>query len=118
MSDFQERLGKCYELTVHEMWNLGFKGEPDNLRLVHGTIGSNKNPHAWLTWTSDEIYNSRLFHMEWAWEPINQNLLPYDAFGRLYVVAVNAEYTSQEASDMLARYEHYGPWHQEQGDEE
>lgn len=111
----KRRLGKCYELAVKELEELTWADEDkyrDDIRLVHGKIGPNKNPHAWITWTSEEKFpgSDKIYHMKWTWEPIGETFLPWEAFEKLYQATIDREYTAQEAYVSMAAYGHYGSW--------
>ncbi len=111
----KSRLGKCYELAIEELEKLTWSDSDrhrDDIRLVHGKIGPNKNPHAWITWTSDEKFpgSDKTYHMKWAWEPIGETFLPYEAFEKLYTATIDRAYTPVEAFRAMATHGTYGSW--------
>ena len=108
----KSRLGKCYELAAKHIDDHRFTDGSSDLLLVHGKIGPNRNPHAWLMWSSEERFPGidRTFHMEWVWEPVGETILPREAFEKLYTAVIDCEYNSEEAYQMMCRHQTYGPW--------
>lgn len=103
------RLGRCYELAAKHMYEHAVTDMPE-ATLVHGTIGPNENPHAWVEWTETIDIQGREFVILMAWEPVSEDALPYDAFEHLFYAKPYAKYSRMVAAQWMAETKHYGPW--------
>lgn len=113
----KKRLGRCYELAAKEVilidtWHEREPGKPVyDAVLVHGTIGPERNPHAWVEFSQDfETPAKRTFTLRLAWEPVMEQELPVDAFDRLMYAERIKTYTPKQAAERLLSTHHYGPW--------
>lgn len=99
-----KRLGRCYELAGREL----LERCCSHTRLVHGMIARNGFVvhHAWLEWEEEWFRGSGTV----CWEPVTDLTLPQDAFERLFGAEKQVEYTRDEASKLMLRTKHYGPW--------
>lgn len=110
--------GDCYEASAHAI--IGFASRvdvPADAVLVHGRPTLTRPPyieygHAWLEYTADG--------MTWCLNVANgdDKRLP----GALFYGIGNIDpeqcyrYNREQASHMLAAYEHYGPWEGVEGE--
>lgn len=104
----QKRLGRCYELAGREAVERASSGEA--VVLVHGTIGPQKNPHAWLEY--EEVYDvdGRQFELTVCWEPASENVVPKDAFVAIFRAVEHARYGESDVRRLSLQWSHWGPW--------
>ena len=99
--EFDERLGRCYELTAYA---IAFGDAPEGSTLVHGSWHGVAAPrrigHAWVR------CGGRV------WEPIKARWYDEAEFLHWTAARVEKEYDEVEVRVMLMRHGHYGRWHQ------
>lgn len=113
-----KREGRCYELSGEKMMRAMLERVDgwEQMVLVHGTVGPNKNPHAWVEFEMEfEAIGiggaqTRTFTVPVCWEPLFENEMPKDAFVRFMYAEEHARYVMPEMSKMIVRYKHWGPW--------
>lgn len=111
----RSRLGRCYELAGNKITEEGILGQTKDAtdwRLVHGTIGPNKNPHAWVRFVQRLYWpDGREERLEMVWEPVSESVLPVEAFDNLFHANAHVMYDAKEAMTHMVKHETYGPWY-------
>jgi hypothetical protein len=110
-SAFRDRVGRCYELAA--TFATEHMGTP-GLRLVHGTIQRDpfpKNGHAWVRF-------QRGADMVVVDPVLGRSPMPHDVYVEWANALVEVEYTSREAAVRMLASGTYGPWHEDDEDEE
>lgn len=103
----ETRLGRCYELAGLRMTD-GLLDE--KLTLVHGTIGPNKNPHAWVEYESDGIADWNEIDTVVVWEPTGDQVWPRTVFYALFYAEVQSTYDYETFRKWTLQTGHWGPW--------
>ena len=96
---FADRISRCYELALRAQ--LTFANHGWRTALVHGSIGPQHNPHAWVEWRSDS-------GERYVWDPILDGIV----LGRTYIsdyYAITWNRYGPKESTHLSEHSN-GPW--------
>lgn len=101
-TDFQKRVGRCYQLSAEYVLYKASLIDPDAL-LVHGTIQRNPNPridHAWVLFSDGQVF-----------DPVAGLGFQADAYCRWANALSEISYTRDQVARLINDTEHWGPWH-------
>lgn len=95
-----DRLGRCYELAGHAQLNFALLAWITT--LVHGTIGPQKIPHAWVEF--------RIDNKRYVWDPVIDEVSTGVHLFKKMEYREWTRYGPWEAAANHVKTEHYGPW--------
>lgn len=94
------RLSRCYELAANAQLN--FAVLYWKTTLVHGVIGPQRIPHAWIEFRSD--------HKRMVWDPVLDEVMMGTYARDIMNYREWTRYQPREAASLHIREGHFGPW--------
>lgn len=104
----KRRLGKCYENAGRALLHNKFGA---SAVLVHGSIGPNYNPHAWVEYSEEvEFSNGQKMIMDFVYEPTSDESHLFEVFYFTYFAIAHNRYTFEQMGKKMMAAKHWGPW--------
>lgn len=106
-SQMEDRLGECYILSGRYVMS-----NPDSV-LIHGSV--NGNNHAWVEMTKNIPDNTtgNEYSLATVFDPVLGEEYPKEYYYKQLNAQVIKQYSSGEVMKTMMRYNHWGPWDEE-----
>ncbi len=103
----EDRLGECYILSGRYVMS-----NPDSV-LIHGSV--NGNNHAWVEMTKNIPDNTtgNEYSLATVFDPVLGEEYPKEYYYKQLNAQVIKQYSSGEVMKTMMRYNHWGPWDEE-----